>query len=438
MKNEEIAGLLQALESNFKQHSEAQFQKISELLEQHVSKTEERLSQMPQLSSGESGVRAHTDGEMARSGSKRSETTSDNREMNSLLKTLRVKVPRFDGTNVDDWVYKINKFFDMHKVEEEVRLAMVPFHLEGTPSTWFQWMEKGGALTDWTAFLRALQQRFGTSIYDDSLGRISKLTQSGRVSDYRAEFEALMPRITGVSEAMFLNFFVWGLKLEIRRELLLLKPIDLSDAMAKAQLFEDRHDDLSGRRRMETTRPAWYSKPTTSSTWGGSTSITPQKSEPSHSSPQASSNIPLPIKKLSPAELKDRRDKGLCFTCEEKFSYGHKCKNRMLILCASEEEEGNNAEDTTSTESEECPKEEVSLNSLSNPLNPRIFRILARHGSEKLEVLIDTGSNNNFIQESLAIQLQLQWEDTKRFKVYMGSDHFLLCSKLCRGVELIL
>lgn len=53
-----------------------------------------------------------------------------------------------------------------------------------------------------------------------------------------------MPCIVGVSEAMYLNFFLWGLKPDIRRELLLSKPMDLADAMAKAQLFEDKNEDL--------------------------------------------------------------------------------------------------------------------------------------------------------------------------------------------------
>lgn len=227
MKNEEIAGLLQAMELNFKQHSDAQFQKFSALLEQHVAKTEERFTQLPQASSENSEGHVGTARESGQSNTRRTGMTRDHQEVNSLLKTLRVKVPRFDGENVEDWIYKINKFFDLHKVDDEMRLAMVAFHLEGSPSTWFQWMEKGGALTDWSSFIRALQQRFGTSIYDDPLGSLSKLTQAGRVADYRAEFETLMPRITGVSEAMFLNFFVWGLKMEIRRELLLAKPIDL-------------------------------------------------------------------------------------------------------------------------------------------------------------------------------------------------------------------
>ena len=74
-----------------------------------------------------------------------------------------------------------------------MRLAVVPFHLEGAPSTWFQWIEKGGTLLDWEVFLTKLRRRFGTSIYDDPLDMISKLTQTGKVSKFRAEFESLMP-----------------------------------------------------------------------------------------------------------------------------------------------------------------------------------------------------------------------------------------------------
>ena len=244
-----------------------------------------------------------------------------------------------------------------------------------------------------------------------------------------------------------MNFFVWGLKLEIRRELLLSKPLDLGEAMAKAQLFEDQNEDLSGRRRSDTVKKGWYTKPVTvSPTFSSNTSHSVAAYKPSQSitsvgtspPPSVTSNPSLPIKKLSPAELKDRRDKGLCFTCDEKFSYGHKCKNRMLILCAQDEDECEPEMENKGDELEDASVEEVSLHSLSNSMNPRIFRIMASHGSETVEVLIDTGSNNNFIQETLMNQLKFPYEETKRFKVYMGNGHFLLCSKLCRGVELLL
>ncbi|XP_062104440.1 uncharacterized protein LOC133815643 [Humulus lupulus] len=434
-----IAAMLQALEATFKQHSESQLEKFTTLLDQHMAKTGERLSQgppppSPGLTGDTSAMR-----ESGRTPSRRSHSEPEAYEVNSILKTLRVKVPKFDGTNVEDWVYKINKFFDLHRVENPIRLTIVPFHLEGVSCTWFQWMEKSGSFTDWESFLRALQQRFGTSIYDDPLGRISKLMQKGRVSDYRAEFEALMPRITGVPESMFLNFFIWGLKVEIRRELLMLPPKDLADAMAKAQLFEDRHDDWASRPRGEVTKAPWSNR--TSTPHQGMNSLV-QLPKPgpfaSGTSISAPTGSPLPIKKLSPTELKERRDKGLCFTCDEKFHFGHKCKNRMLILCGYDDEEMGTMVDSESHEEVEETEEEVSLNSLSNSMNPRIFRIMATHGSEAVEVLIDTGSHNNFIQEALVTQLHLECEDTKRFKVYMGNGNFLLCSKICKGVELIL
>ena len=56
---------------------------------------------------------------------------------------MRVKVPRFDGSGAEDWIYKMNKFFELHNVSSEMRLATVAFHLEGAPSTWYHWMEKG-------------------------------------------------------------------------------------------------------------------------------------------------------------------------------------------------------------------------------------------------------------------------------------------------------
>ncbi|XP_062114581.1 uncharacterized protein LOC133825687 [Humulus lupulus] len=424
MKNEEIAAILQALDLKWEQRSESQLEHFKVLLEQHTKKTEETLSKVPSLSSPIMGGDGSVVRDSGRSGGRRSDTETDNRDVNSILKTLRVKVPRFDGSNVEDWVYKINKFFDLHRVELTMRLSIVAFHLDGVPSTWFQWMEKGGSFSDWEAFLRALQLCFGASIYDDPLGRISKLTQLGKVSDYRVEFESLMPRITGVQESMFLNFFIWWLKLEIRRELLMVKPVDLADAMAKAQLFEERYDDFTTCTRSDIGRSGWASCTATGS-HGSPSSLqaAPKTSSNTHGSSSTTSirtgTHSLPVKRLTPAELKDRRDRGVCFTCDEKFSYGHKCKNRMLLLC-QEDDDCHVLKEAEMQEFEEVGKEE------------------ATHGKETLEVLVDTGSNNNFIQESLAAQLKLPCEDTRRFKVYMGNGNFLLCTKICKEVELVL
>nr|GEU58120.1 retrotransposon Gag protein [Tanacetum cinerariifolium] len=40
----------------------------------------------------------------------------------------------------------------------------------------------------------------------------------------------------------------------------------------------------------------------------------------------------LAIKRLSPAEMQQRRVDGLCFNCPEKYSSGHKCNPPKFLL----------------------------------------------------------------------------------------------------------
>lgn len=257
MKNEELAAMIQALETSFQKHSEKQFSKFTAKLEEQVARLDVRVDQF-QSAASKSAVEMGNSSQSSESvPMHRSSAPSESRQVNAILKIMRVKVARFDGLGVEDWIYKIKNFFDLHCVSPAMCLAMVAFHLEGAPSTWYQWMEKGGGFVDWESFLKALRIRFGSSIYDDPLGKIAKLILTGRVSAFREEFEQLMTRTSGVPDQYFLNYFVWGLKTEIRRELLLSKPTDLADAMAKAQLYEDRHDDMVARARREGYRSSW-------------------------------------------------------------------------------------------------------------------------------------------------------------------------------------
>ena len=44
------------------------------------------------------------------------------------------------------------------------------------------------------------------------------------------------------------------------------------------------------------------------------------------------SKFKLPLQKLSPAQMEERRKKGLCFNCDEKFQLEHHCKSAKLFL----------------------------------------------------------------------------------------------------------
>ena len=54
-------------------------------------------------------------------------------------------------------------------------------------------------------------------------------------------------------------------------------------------------------------------------------------------------NTPKPTR-LTPQQLEERREKGLCFNCENKYSKGHKCGEKKLFYIDCEEEEAGDQE----------------------------------------------------------------------------------------------
>lgn len=55
-----------------------------------------------------------------------------------------------------------------------------------------------------------------------------------------------------------------------------------------------------------------------------------------------------PHKRVTPTEIEERRSKGLCFWCDEKYTFSHKCASKHLFtLILEPEEEG---EDVTNEE----------------------------------------------------------------------------------------
>lgn len=58
-------------------------------------------------------------------------------ETNQILKNLRVDVPKFSGSQVNQWIYKIEKFFSLQSLSDAAKLQIVTFHMEGEASAWY-------------------------------------------------------------------------------------------------------------------------------------------------------------------------------------------------------------------------------------------------------------------------------------------------------------
>jgi hypothetical protein len=61
---------------------------------------------------------------------------------------------------------------------------------------------------------------------------------------------------------------------------------------------------------------------------------------PFPNSPTSDMKALVPIQRLSALQMKERRARGLCNNCDEKWGPGHRCKSAHLFIMECEDSEG--------------------------------------------------------------------------------------------------
>jgi len=252
---------------------------------------------------------------------------------------IRLEVSRFDGNDPLGWIFKVNQFFDYHRIADEQRLHIASFYMEGEALSWYQWMHSNGQLLSWLVFLRALELRFAPSELEDPQGALFKLTQTSSVREYQAQFENLANRVNGLSAPFYLSCFISGLKLEICQEVIPFRPNSLSEAISLAKLQEKiTANTLKLGFNTAKSNPRYRASPTANHNTDGllptPTHVKPFSASPS-SSNSSSPRVVTHVRKLTTTDLQARRENGLCYYCDEKYARGHRCKKQFNLLIAA-------------------------------------------------------------------------------------------------------
>jgi hypothetical protein len=100
--------------------------------------------------------------------------------------------------------------------------------------------------------------------------------------------------------------------------------------------------------------------------------------------------------RLTPQQMDEIREKGLCFNCDSKYSKEHKCSERKLFYIDCEEEEYQEPEPSQDIELEETSPT-ISCHALVGFFTPQTLKIEGYIKIEKVTMLIDSGSTHNFI-----------------------------------------
>ena len=243
------------------------------------------------------------------------------------------------------------------------------------------------------------------------------------MNEYLTKFKRLANRIIGLAPPALLNCFISGLHPELRREVQALQPHSLLQAVALAKLQEEKLHD-----RCRYVRPP------------APVAILAPSLGPPTTNPRS------PVKRLSPEELATRRDKGLCYHCEDKWVVSHRCRPLLHLLIADDETDN---PDTSAPPSSPIVREHLSpddppnvshirLNALSGMPVPKTFRIYGTIAHHQVVILVDGGSTHNFIQPRLSTFLHLTHLPASAMRVMIGNGSTIACDIKCPDVPLLL
>ncbi|GAV73412.1 hypothetical protein CFOL_v3_16898 [Cephalotus follicularis] len=166
-----------------------------------------------------------------------------------------------------------------------------------------------------------------------------------------------------------MSTFISGLKPELRRELLVAQPVSLMQAMSLAKIHEQKFADLQ-----QSLKNSWFKSSQHTSTVSHAKPASVSVAIPT------SISTTLPIQKLTAAEIKIRRENGLCYNCDEKYRPGHKCKPLFLLLQV-QDDENDEVEDADFEALQCCEHEtkdvlhEISLWAMAGQHSPKSIRI---------------------------------------------------------------
>uniref|UniRef100_A0A2N9HR88 Reverse transcriptase n=1 Tax=Fagus sylvatica TaxID=28930 RepID=A0A2N9HR88_FAGSY len=220
--------------------------------------------------------------------------------------------------------------------------------------------------------------------------------------------------------------------IQIRLAVKMQGPRNLGEAYALAKIQEEYLATVkrSTRPTYEPSRGSWVQ----SQAQQGAARVENKSGD----SKQFSARPSMPVQRLTPMQMSERRKKGLCYNCDERWSSDHRCKNRKLYLMEEVEDEEAELIEIEEEEVEaelEDEKAEITLCALLGSTSPSTMRVIAILNGQKTVVLLDTGSTHNFMDGTLAKTLKLPIDVESNFGVRVANGQVIRTLGECKEVK---
>lgn len=159
-------------------------------------------------------------------------------------------------------------------------------------------------------------------------GQFLRIRQETTVEEYQNHFNKLMAPLSDLPNPVIEETFMNCLLPWIMAEVEFCQPVGLAQMMQLAQLMEIK-EIIRNEANLECYNGGKYFTPS-SSTYktndNKGNTMFPMRTITLRGNTVGEEKKEGPSKRLSDAEFQSKKEKGLCFWCNEKYSHDHKCK----------------------------------------------------------------------------------------------------------------
>ncbi|GKB27942.1 retrotransposable element Tf2 [Tanacetum coccineum] len=147
--------------------------------------------------------------------------------------------------------------------------------------------------------------------------------------------------------------------------------------------------------------------------------------------------------RLTQRELEDKRAKGQCFYCDQKYAPGHKCSGQLHsieVICEGDFDNYIDGDDETY---EDCVGDmvgvtdspQITLNALSGLNSYQTMRVRGRVGKQVVHILIECGSTHNFLDIHTAKKLGCRLAKTTPMQVSVANGQRMMSTSVCHDLK---
>ncbi|KAL0409740.1 UNVERIFIED_CONTAM: hypothetical protein Sradi_1908400 [Sesamum radiatum] len=329
----------------------------------------------------------------------------------------RMEFPLFNGEDARAWIRRCTRYFQMIPIPEDQKVPLASVHMEGRAELWYQsHVEKRGEPSS-AELIVAILERFEDLDHERVVSDFNQLHQETTVHAYLQRFEELEAQMLifnkNLGEEFFMMKFISGLKQEIKGHVATMNPTTLTQAIVLARKQEITVNAILSKTQpnLKNTQPKPTYRPQ------NKTPTFKPSYKPSFKSRNENSQ---PRRLLTEAEMRARREKNLCYNCDEIFTpeevQAYEEENEQV------EEQGEEAETEDVT---------LSLNAMRGNVSSGTLRVKGIVNGKEIHILIDSGSTHSFIDEKVAKALGIKTELTTLMVVSVADGYKMMSKVIC-------